>query len=569
MSDRKKTVLKIFFVIIINLLAFAALNGAYDYFKELSVTGELSDYIGSYGYINSDEIDKYYTEAQKNINILNYDMDFDLYPEKKLLKANVTLTGVFNSVIPENITLNFQNNFDVKNIKLNNDEVNDFYFDENIIYIPVKNSIVDTFKLNLIYEGTPKNKGLSSFSFDSFNGKSFVYTLSEPIYASTWFPCNDLPNDKAQLDISITNDSSKISLSNGKLIEITTDKDRRTYHWETIYPISTYLICLYSGNYKYFSEEYTSTTGEKFNLDYYAFPEHLQMAKSDYKNHSEMMKVFEEKFGPYPFAKEKYGVAEFLWQGGAMEHQTITGIASNLLNGKGMFQDYYIHELAHQWWGDAVGPKSWKDIWLNEGFATYCEALYAETTSGKEALQSTMVAKFQTRFNDQLYDPENLFSSTVYDKGAWVLHMLRFEIGEDAFGKLLKEFFSRYKYSNASTSDFKNLSEEISGKNLDQFFNQWVFNGKGIIKCEYGWKADAASGKVELTIKQIQDEYKLYKFPLEIKIKYEDGSDEIHKEYVTTGKQTFNLNARKNIKNIEIDPDKWLLATFIKTTTGK
>ncbi len=568
MKNRKKPALKIFLVIFINLFAYVVLNGAYDFIKELSLSGALDDFTGNYGYIRNDEIDKYSTEAQKNINILNYDMDIDLYPEKKLLKADVTITGVFISGRPEKICLNFFNNFDIKNIKLNYNEVNDFYFNNEIIYIPSKNSLSDTFKLNLIYEGTPKNKGLSSFSFDSFNGKSFVYTLNEPIFASTWFPCNDLPNDKALLDIRITNDSSKISLSNGNLVGITTNKDRRTYHWKTIYPVSTYLICLYSGNYKYFSDEYTSSNGEKFKIDYYAFPEHLDMAKSDYKYHPEMMKVFEDKFGPYPFTKEKYGVAEFLWQGGAMEHQTMTGIASNLINGKGLFQDYYIHELAHQWWGDAVGPKSWKDIWLNEGFATYCEALYAEATAGKEAYQSTMLSKFQSRFKGKLYDPDNLFSSTVYDKGAWVLHMLRFEVGEEVFGKILKEYYKKYKYSNASTDDFKNLCEEVSGKRLDQFFNQWVYEGTGTIKCEYNWETDSLNTNVMINIRQIQVDYELYKFPLEIKLKYADGSENIFKEYVDSRNQEFSFKTDKMVKDLEIDPNKWLLSTFVKSKSG-
>jgi len=569
MSERIKTVLKLIFVLLINLFAFAAWNSTYYFVKDLTMKGTIGGFVSIYGFINSNEIDDYYSDAQKHINILNYDMDFDLYPEKKLLKADVTLKGVFDLNRPDKISLNFQDNFNIKQIKLNEIVVQDFYFEDNLIYIPYSKTINDTFILSISYEGTPKNKGLSSFSFDSFNGRSFVFTLSEPIYASTWFPCNDLPDDKAQLEISITNDSAKISLSNGKLLQVTTDKNRRTYHWKTVYPISTYLICLYSGDYKYFSEEYSSTSGEKFNLDYYAFPEHLDMAKSDYKEHPEMIKVFEEKFGPYPFTQEKYGVAEFLWQGGAMEHQTITGIASNLLNGKGLFQEYYIHELAHQWWGNAVGPKTWKDIWLNEGFATYCEALYAEAKSGTKAYKSTMIAKFQSNFDGKLYDPDNLFSSTVYDKGAWVLHMLRFEIGEDAFGKLLKEFFSRYKYSNASTSDFKSLCEEITGKNLNRFFDQWIYKGEGIIKCDYSWISDMSSHKVEIIINQIQDEYKLYNFPLEIKIKFDDDSEEIRREFVDSRNEILNISIEKQVKEITIDPNNWLLATFNKNKDGE
>jgi len=569
MSNRVKTVSKIIFVIALNLFVFIAWKGTYETVGNFAKQGLLYTFYGNYGFISSSVIDGYNTDVQRHIDILYYDMSFDLYPEKKLLEGNVTLKGLIKSPAIQKINLNFQDNFNIKLIELNGKKISDFHFERSIISIPFHNHEKDTFELKFIYEGTPKNKGLSSFSFGEFSGRSFVYTLSEPIYASTWFPCNDMPDDKALMEIRITNDSSKISLSNGNLVEVLTEKTRRTYHWKTVYPISTYLICLYSGDYKYFSDEYKSISGENIKLDYYAFPEHLEMAKADYKEHPEMMHVFEEKFGAYPFQKEKYGVAEFLWQGGAMEHQTMTGIASNLLNGKRMFQDYYIHELAHQWWGDAVGPKTWKDIWLNEGFATYCEALYAEAESGKDAYKSTMAAKFQNNFKGKLYDPDNLFSSTVYDKGAWVLHMLRFELGEDIFSKLLKEFYNRFKYNNASTFDFKSLCEEISGKNLDQFFDQWVYNGEGIIKINYDWKETTESNSVKLDIKQVQDEYLEYKFPLEIKIKYNDGSEEIRKEFVGSRNAKFNLSINKQVKEVSLDPDNWVLATFTKSNSGK
>ena len=183
--------------------------------------------------------------------------------------------------------------------------------------------------MRIKYNGTPVKAGLASFAFDTYKNKPMIYSLNEPNFASTWFPCNDKPDDKALLDIKITNDSSNVSVSNGVLVNIIKNKERTTYHWKTVYPISTYLICLYSSDYRHFSQQYTSLSGKTMNIDYYAFPDQLDMAKADFEFHPEVMKFFEKLFGEYPFIKEKYGVAEFQWQMGAMEHQTITGIGSN------------------------------------------------------------------------------------------------------------------------------------------------------------------------------------------------------------------------------------------------
>ena len=278
------------------------------------------------------------------------------------------------------------------------------------------------------------------------------------------------------------------------------------------------------------------------------------------------MKVFEELFGPYPFIKEKYSVAEFWWQGGAMENQTLTGIGSNYIIGLRLSTDMLIHELSHHWWGDAVTPKTWKDIWLNEGFATYSEALYWEKQAGFSALQSTLRAKFGTFDHGTLYNPGNaLFSGLVYNKGGWVLHMLRREVGDGVFFKILREYFLKYKYGNASTDDFKNICEKISKKNLSQFFNQWIYKGEGIIKVEADWKQAQTNNNYnsEIKIKQLQKGYDIYKFPMDIKLIYDKQDDyTVSTVYVSSRDTVINIQSKKKPTKIIFDPDKWLLANF-------
>ncbi|MCH7773858.1 MAG: M1 family metallopeptidase, partial [Bacteroidetes bacterium] len=366
------------------------------------------------------------------------------------------IKGVVKEEGLKKLELNFYDNFKISEVKLNGIESEYFNEDKLLTIISDDSVPLDTFELKVTYSGTPKKVGLEGFVFGKINGTSLVYNLSEPAYASSWFPCNDFPSDKALLDIRIKNDSSQVSVSNGILIGIEDEGERRTYHWKTNYPTSTYLIAIYSSNYQHFSDEYVSLDKQDtMAIDYYVLENDVEDAKTDFMEHPEILRFFAETFGEYPFIKEKYGVAEFLWQLGAMEHQTITGVASNILGGKNLFLDIYIHELAHHWWGNAIGLKSWNDIWLNEGFSTYSEALYYEYKSGRSALRSTMMSKSYGNFSVALGNPGSfLFTGTVYNKGAWVLHMLRWELGDKIFFKILREYYRKYKYSNASTGDF-------------------------------------------------------------------------------------------------------------------
>ncbi|MGE5683412.1 MAG: M1 family metallopeptidase [Bacillota bacterium] len=514
--------------------------------------------------------ESYITENQSKIDVTHYFINIDLHPEREIVFGDVTISGkVINKPLNQ-IDLNFYENLEISSLILNGKQV-EYDRKETRLTIPAQ-ADMDSFQIRIKYSGKPKRIGFDSFAFDKNGDKSVVYTLNEPVFASTWFPCNDRPDDKALVDISITNDSSKTSISNGKLVNVNTENDRRTYHWKTSYPISTYLVCIYSAEYRHFREKYISSDNHEMNIEYYAFPEHLEMAKTDYSGHPEMITFFSNLLGEYPFIREKYGVAEFLWQMGAMEHQTITGIGSNFLNGKKFFNDFYIHELAHQWFGDAVGPATWKDIWLNEGFASYCEALYAEHKSGFDAYKSTMLSKFESNFPGTVYNPgANLFGSTVYDKGAWILHMLRFEVGDSSFFRILRTYYNEYKYRNAASSDFIRLCNSISGRDLGFFFKQWLFEGEGGINLYCSWSQDNPKEKennVKISIKQTQSGFHEYKFPLEVRFVYKDRSESFSKIiYVDKREKMIEVKTIGEVEKIEVDPNHWLLMT--ETTEKK
>jgi aminopeptidase N len=507
----------------------------------------------------------YISEAQYKLDILHYDIYLDLHPEDQMLKGHVIITGKLKDKDLHAIDLNFYDNMKISELLLNN-KTAEYENTGSRLSIKTNSPLPDTFRIEIKYEGKPAREGFGSFTFGKKYGNWVVYNLSEPNYASTWIPCNDMPSDKALLDIYLTNDTAYVSASNGILADKTTLGARRTYHWKTLYPISTYLICLYSSVYSEFSDTYVSQDKQDtMPIQYYAFPQDEENAKIDFGGHAGMIDFFSRTFGEYPFINEKYGVAEFLWQIGAMEHQTLTGIGSNFVSGKRFFTDVYVHELAHQWFGDAVGPATWKDVWLNEGFATYCEALYVEHLAGAKALRSSMLSKFDESFSGTVYNPANdLFSSVVYDKGAWVLHMLRWEIGDDAFFKCLRNYYEKYKYNNATTDDFKKICEATSGKNLDQFFKQWIYKGNNVPRVDYRWKVNENSGKynVILNLEQTETGYSDYDLPIELQFKSEGDKTVMEKIRLKEITQEYHFKLDFNPVEVVPDPENRLLAYF-------
>ncbi len=506
-----------------------------------------------------DQFANYFHEEQFNLDVKHYNIAIELDYQNELIFGEVEIKGEFTTSPEEKIYLNFHDNMKIHKVELEGKEVN---FEHHNTTLVIDNADKEkSYKIKVKYEGTPKRLGFGSFNFDEYNSDPVIFTLNEPNYASTWFPCNDLPDDKATMHISITADSSLTSVSNGVLDSVSTKFDKRTFHWSSDYQISTYLICINSAKYKEFNQTYIADDYE-MDINYYVFEDHLEKAKIDFEEQVQYLEFFSDLFGEYPFVNDKYGVVEFMWGGGAMEHQTISGFGYTMFTGNKRFEYVIIHELAHQWWGNAIGPKTWKDIWLNEGFATYSEALYFEHRDGKEALQRYMQNYFGYYEHTTLYDPQgSLFGSTVYRKGAWVLHMLRRELGDDVFFEILRNYYETYKYKNASTLDFKKVVEKISQKNLTKFFDQWVFNGMGIpdIKYKFDYVKENDGFAAELTLVQKQYKYKEFHFPLDVKI-----NKEIYNFNISNTDTVISFKLKEEPKSIELDPNVWLLSNIIQ-----
>ncbi len=333
------------------------------------------------------------------------------------------------------------------------------------------------FTVRTWYRGHPVEGGFQAMSFELVDGQPLVSTLSEPYLARTWWPCKDYPEDKADsVDIIVTNPVDMFCTSNGKMTNnVDNGNGTRTTTWKIRYPITTYLISLTISDFSHWRDWMKYSPSDSMPVDFWVFPADSVGASSGYAVTVPMLDTLSRLFGLYPFINEKYAMTEFTW-GGAMEHQTNTSI----------IRDYYaqsiiVHEMGHQWWGDMITCRDWHHIWMNEGFASYVEALWFETSGGATALHDYMYSmRYLSGGSVYCVDTTNvwaIFDSRVYDKGAWVLHTLRHVVGDQTFFNILRAYYAdpRYKWKDVSTEDFRDLCEQVSGMDLHAFFQDWVY----------------------------------------------------------------------------------------------
>ncbi len=447
--------------------------------------------------------------------------------------------------------------------------------------IPMKGDIV---ALKIDYSGKPVKRGFDSFSFKELYGNMYIYTLSEPTWGPVWWPSKDFPDDKALMSMHLIVPTGMKGISNGLLKDTLQNNDgTTTFNWESAYPIATYLASIVVGTYIYWEDTYTSVDGTKqMPIVYYAFPKDSAKARIDWKTTPEIVKYYSEIFGEYPFIDEKYGNAQFGWSSGAMEHQTITSYGYLLITGDNRYEFINAHEIAHHWFGNAVTLKDWKNIWLNEGFASFSEALWKEHKAGMPAYFSHMKGFDYGYFSGTVYDPKGFIDNpaiyaTIYQKGAWILHMLRGIMGDENFFAAVRAYYERFKYKNAETADLVRIMEEFHGSSLEYFFNQWVYKGTGRPKYEYSWKFEDFQGQkgsgaytVRLMLKQVQKDENIdvYKMPVKITVVTASGDKEFT-VFNDQKEQSILLTVDATPKEILIDKDGWILKKVAKGTYEK
>lgn len=389
-----------------------------------------------------------------------------------------------------------------------------------------------------------------------------------------WFPGYDHPNNKSSSEALLTVRDPLIAVSNGHLVDTKkADRGWTQYHWRQDTPQPNYLIALVVGEFDEIQAKWKTVP-----LTYLVPKGKRAWGEETFRHTPDILEFFGKVTGyPYPFPKYAQAViADFMW--GGMENTTITTVNERYLIGPEHRLDadpdgLIAHEAAHQWFGDLITTKSWEHLWLNEGFATYFDALFHESFRGRDWFQVEMLDNAAAYFSEDAeryrrpivtrnyLEPEDLFDRHTYQKGSLVLHMLRKELGEDAWWKSIRHYVKKFEWKNVETGDLRIAIEEATGRNLEWFFDQWVQRA-GHPDLEASWHYDPRERFLKLTLRQTQKaagDTPVFRLNLDVRVWH--SKDKYTDHAIRTGKpqESFFLPATTRPECVQIDPDGWIL----------
>jgi aminopeptidase N len=511
-----------------------------------------------------------------NIDILYYKLNLAIDSSSGFIQGAVTVTAQSLSDGLNSFFLDLTNSLTIDSILSNKTKVVYVHNNDNTVQISLNNplSVGQKFSIIVYYHGIPPQTGFGSYIVSKHNNYPIIWTLSEPYGARDWWPCKDTPGDKADSsDVWITCSSFFKVASNGILTEIKNNKNgTMTWKWKNRYPIAHYLISFAMTNYIEYKEYFHYVPGDSMLVDNYIYPENFNQNTIDQlKLTIDMLTIYSDIFGPYPWLDEKYGHAQFGW-GGGMEHQTIASVVN-------FGEELIAHELAHQWYGDKITCKDWQDIWLNEGFATYAVALYYEKKYGQFRYNNYMYTQFLKANHAQgsIYVQNIQSVGEIFDglrsyaKGAVVLHMLRGVVGDSAFFKILKDYTAdpSVAYGVVTTEDFQRIAESVSGLDLHYFFNEWIY-GENYPNYNVTWEySDLGnnSSKVVLNVNQITNTNPVFfTMPVQIKI-FVGTKDTLINIFNDKQNQEFEFIIAGRPDSVQFDPDNRILKNVAFTTS--
>ncbi|WP_162126716.1 M1 family aminopeptidase [Flavobacterium phycosphaerae] len=518
---------------------------------------------------------------QVNANTQNYDityhkLEFSINPgaASKFISGKVTTTYTALANMTT-ITFDLANELTTSAVKMG---TTDLAFVENtnnelVITLPATQAAGTSATIEVTYSGTPPNNGMGSFEKATHNGTGIIWTLSEPFGARDWWPCKQDLSDKIDsIDVYITAPSQYVSVSNG--IETTApviSGGNKTTHFHHGYPIPAYLIAIACTNYSVYNQIGGATS--QYPIINYIYPENLATIQPLLDETPAILELYENLFEIYPFHNEKYGHAQFGW-GGGMEHTTVSFMVN-------FSRELIAHEMGHQWFGDKITCGSWKDIWLNEGFATYLAAMVIENFDGLDSFvleKQSMIDNITSTTGGAVYLTDTqatnvgrIFSGQFsYDKGAMVLEMLRFKLGDAAFFQGVKNYLAdpnlAYKY--AVTTDLKGHLEAVYGQSLTEFFNDWIYNQgyPTYTITAQNWGA----GQVKLVVNQTQSHPSVtyFEMPVPIRVYGPNGEQQDLVVNNTVNGESFIVSVPFVVTGVAFDPERHLISKNSNITLG-
>ena len=515
-------------------------------------------------------------------DVLNYTLNLDLTnnystPYPKSFTATVIVKFRVDTAL-NSIQLNAVNSsLEIQSVSMAGTS---FEHTSNVLTITLDNTYEpgDIVEVKIDYE----HKNVNDYAFNV--GGGFVFTDCEPEGARKWFPCWDKPSDKATLDLTAIVPSDVLLGSNGRLEDSTTNGSTTTFHWISRDPVPTYLMVITSSNdYSVDVIDWTYSSGTKDTTMpvrfYYQSGENPSSMETKVP---QMLTEFSDLFGIHPFEKDGYATANNLFAWGGMENQSLTTLCSGCWS-EGLIS----HELAHQWFGDMISPGTWAEIWLNEGFATYSEALWIEHKYGNSAYHSDIISNANGYKNNNpgwaISDPDwavNTPPSNVmfnyaitYQKSSCVLHMLRYTLGDDIFFDAIKQYATdtaNFRYKTTTTTDFNAKISEVAGQNLDWFFDEWIYEpNHPVYQNTYSIDTDGnGNWFVYFQVTQVQTNAPFFTMPIEIFVKFTDFSDTLIRVFNDENNQVFSFQFDKQPGIVLFDKYNEVVLKEADLTTG-
>ncbi|HMK05342.1 MAG TPA: M1 family aminopeptidase [Ferruginibacter sp.] len=507
--------------------------------------------------------------SSNNYDVKYYRCEWEVNPAVRFIAGKVTIYFTITATT-NNIQLDLMNPLVVDSVKQHNILLTKQHLN-NVLTVnflsTINAGVLDS--ITVFYQGVPPNTGFGSFIQDQHAGTPVMWSLSEPYGSRDWWPCKNGLDDKADsIDIIITNPTAYKAAANGLFQSevLVSGGTKKATWWKHRYPIASYLVCFAVTNYTVFNNSVVLGT-TTLPMQTYCYPESLTSFQNGTQNVLNALQLFHNNFGDYPFLKEKYGHVQFGW-GGGMEHQTATFIVS-------VDENLVAHELGHQWFGDKITCATWEDIWLNEGFATHLAAFYMENkypasiiSNRRNLVNNITSSPGGSVWVDDTTNVGRIFSGRLsYNKGAYLVYMLRWKLGDPVFFNAIRQYQidPKLSYGFARTEDLKRNLEQVSGQNLTEFFNDW-YKGQGYPSYNVEW-ARAGNNNVQIKMNQTTSHPSVSFFEMPVALKFKNATQE--KTVVVDNKtngETFIRDIGFIADTVLVDPEYWLV-TKNNTTT--
>lgn len=527
-----------------------------------------------------------------NYNVTYQKLELTVDPAVYYISGKVTTTYLslesMNTVVFDFARItdpgdpNYDNRIAVSSVKVNNFDATFVQNDEElIINLPTTQPVGVSYTVEVNYAGAPAGSGFGSFITDEHAGTPVMWTLSEPFGARDWWPCKQDLNDKIDngVDIQIIAPTQYTAVANGLQIQkVNLGNGNSLTEFVHNYPIPAYLVAFAVTNYQTNTIQAGLGTAESpfFPIVNYMYPETADNNNASTAITPEIMNFYEEKFVAYPFRDEKYGHCQFGW-GGGMEHTTVSFMTAG---GSGAYSRGLIaHELGHQWFGDKVTCGSWNDIWLNEGFATYMASMVIEEFDGEDAFitnKDFMINSITSNpggavylTDDEALNVNRIFSTRLsYYKGAMVLNMLRFKLGDDAFFQGLRNYLNDpdLAYAYAHTDDLQSHLEAASGTDLTEFFSDWVYNQGYPIYNINVQRMPANQARITINQTQSNASVSFFEMPVPVRLTGTGGQQQDYVLNNTTNGQQFIVDVPFTPTGVVFNPKKDLITKNSVTT---